>query len=189
MSWLVQLLSRATRAHWLRRRAPKQPREGRHPALVGRKRFDFYEGFELIERRAGAFAACLLAPVRAVENAVGGMDPTSEQAIALVGKTFGIGRTAACYRLKHVYRLGEVVHRAMLARGPVDWHNPETHPDRAPDEAGLRTGVLKDRALDALVAGKIDRVRCYEYLRLRFTEPLPAHPGLSDQQRQPLRRT
>lgn len=176
-------------------RDPTQPHATVSPyAAAGRtgklrrKRFDFYDGFDLVERRAGAFAACFLAPAQAVEKAVGRIDPTSEQAIALIGKTFGIGRMAACYRLKHVYRLGEIVHRAMLARGPVDWHNPEKHPDRAPDDAGLRTGVLKDRALDALAAGRIDRVRCYEYLRLRFTESLPAHPGLCDEHRQPLRK-
>jgi hypothetical protein len=120
---------------------------------------------------------------------VGHVDPTSEEAVSRVGKTFDIGRTTACYRLKHVYRLGDSTHRAMLARGAGDWRTGFNHPDRAPDDASLRTGILKERALDALAKGKIDRVRCHEYLNLRFTEWLPEHPGVGEEQRKPLRST
>jgi transcriptional regulator with XRE-family HTH domain len=154
-----------------------------------RKRFDLYNEFDLVERRAGAFAACFLAPRRAVLDCVGHRDPTSEDAIARVGETFGIGRIAACYRLKHVYSLSDATHRAMMARGPVDWTKPADHPDRGPGEVGLRAGVLRERALAALAQGHIDRARCHEYLDLPFTESLPAHGGLSDEQRKPLRKT
>ena len=178
-------------------RDPKQPRATLSPYAVAtgragprpRKRFEFYDGFDLVERRAGAFAACFLAPAEAVQTAVGHIDPTSEEAVSRVGKTFDIGRTTACYRLKHVYRLADATHRAMLARGPGDWRTAIEHPDRGPDDASLRTGILKERALDALARGKIDRVRCHEVLNLRFTEALPEHPGLSEEQRKPLRST
>jgi transcriptional regulator with XRE-family HTH domain len=158
-----------------------------HAGPRPRRRFEMYEGFDLVERRAGAFAAHFLAPSPAVRACVAHRDPTSEEAIASVGREFGIGRIAACYRLKHVYNLADSTHRAMVGRGHVDWYDAEARGDRAPAEVGLRTGVLRERALAALAAGKIDRTRCYEYLELPFTEPLPAHTGLDENLRRPLR--
>ncbi len=158
-----------------------------HSGQRPRKRFEMYEGFDLIERRAGAFAACFLAPQQAVRDRVGHRDPTSEAAIACVGREFGLGRIAACYRLKHVYRLADSTHRAMVGRGHVDWYDAVAQGDRGPAEVGLRAGVLRDRALAALGAGNIGRAQCYEYLELPFTEPLPAHEGLDAELKKPLR--
>jgi hypothetical protein len=64
---------------------------------------------------------------------------------------------------------------------------PATHKDRFSGVPGLRGGTLEDLALRALAAGRIDRVQARNYLRLPLTEPLPAHPLLSEEQRAPLR--
>ncbi|WP_437480093.1 XRE family transcriptional regulator [Sorangium sp. So ce1014] len=152
-----------------------------------RRRWNLFDGFERIERRASAFAACLLAPEEAVKAAVGTRDVTSEEAITRVGQTFGLGRTTAINRLQHVFGLSQEVRRAMAARSASHWPFID-HPDCVRGGIGLRDGVLRDLAIDALAAGKIDRVRVRGYLRLPLTEPLAEDARLTPEQRAPVRR-
>jgi transcriptional regulator with XRE-family HTH domain len=145
-----------------------------------------FEDFERIERRAGAFAVCLLAPENAVKQAVGTLDPVSEEAVALVGKTFGLGRTTAINRLQQVFRFGKEMRAVMIGRNRRSWRQWK-HPDQVSAGIGLRSGAAADLALDAFAQGRIDEIDVRDYLNLSLTEPLPEHPGLNDEQRAPLR--
>ncbi len=145
-----------------------------------------YDGFDRVERRARAFAACLLAPADAVRRVVGGMDETSEAAISAVGKRFGLGRTTAINRLQRVFNLSQYERQAMAARSASHWPSDE-HPDRAPDQVGLRRGPLGVLALRAYTQGLIDGVEVRRALGLPLTEPLPEYPGLTPERRRALR--
>jgi transcriptional regulator with XRE-family HTH domain len=150
-------------------------------------RWRLFDGFERIERRAGAFAACFLAPAPAVRDVVGARDVTSEDAIAAVGKTFGLGRTTAINRLQHVFGLSKQTRLGMEARSASHWPRWK-HKDHGPTRIGLRSGVVRDLALEAFAAGRIGRVRVREYLKLPLTEPLPEGGSLTAEQRAPVRR-
>lgn len=154
---------------------------------ASKPRWQLFEGFERVERRASAFAACFLAPKEAVRQLVGRLDVTSEEAIRTVGLTFGLGRTTAINRLQSVFGFGKQVRLTMEARSANHWANGG-HADRVEEGVGLRSGVLATLALEAFRRGLLDRVRVREYLRLPFTEPLPEGEGLSAEQRAPLRR-
>jgi transcriptional regulator with XRE-family HTH domain len=145
-----------------------------------------FEDFERIERRAGAFAVCLLAPENAVKQAVRALDPASEEAVALVGKTFGLGRTTAINRLQQVFRFSKEMRQFMIGRNRQSWRQWK-HPDQVSAGLGMRSGAVADLALEALAQGRIDEIDARCYLNIPLTEPLPEHPGLNDEQRAPLR--
>lgn len=171
----------------------REPGDGRftifspHGLREAKGRWRLFDGFDRIERRAGAFAACFLAPAAAVRRAVGQLDVTSEEAISAVGRGLGLGRTTAINRLQHVFGLSKQTRLAMEARSGSHWL-VENHVDQGPERIGLRSGVVQDLALDAFARGLLDRVRVREYLRLPFTEALPEHDALTTEQRAPLRR-
>ncbi|HRI71531.1 MAG TPA: ImmA/IrrE family metallo-endopeptidase, partial [Polyangium sp.] len=150
-------------------------------------RCNLFDGFDRIERRASAFSACLLAPDEAVRDIVGNGDPTSEIAIADIGREFGLGRTTAINRLCHVFRLSRQIRESMQQRSAQHWTKTE-HSDWAPDTLGLRSGILTELACLAFADGHINALRAREFLRLPLTEPLPAHSRLKVEQRAPLRR-
>jgi hypothetical protein len=153
---------------------------------ASKQRWQLFEGFERIERRASAFAACFLAPSEGVRRLVGHLDVTSEEAIQKVGLTFGLGRTTAINRLQSVFGFGPQVRRTMAARSANHWASGE-HPDLVKEGVGLRSGVFATLAFAAFRRGLLDRVRVREYLRRRFTDPLPEGEGLSAEQRAPVR--
>lgn len=171
----------ALREHAARPRAPRK-----HAS-----RWHVYDGFERIEQRANAFAACLLAPADAVKQTVGERDPTSEDAIALVGETFGLGRLTAINRLQHVFRFGKQVRQSMVSRSAQSWQRwlQWQHLDQVRTGIGLRAGTMADLALEAFRRELIDSVQVRGYLNLSLTEWLPEHPGLDDARRAPLRRS
>ena len=157
-------------------------------ALRGmRQRWQMFEGFDRLELRAGAFAACLLAPAESVQRLVGKRDVTAEETISLVGKTFGLGRKTAIFRLKHVFRLSQQTYLAMVARSADHWRRSHSE-DRVRGPVGLRAGAVEQLALEAFAQGRLDRVSVREHLRLPLSEPLPDHPRLSALQRAPVRR-
>ncbi len=143
------------------------------------RRWRLYDEFESIERRARAFAACLLAPSAAVARIVGHHDPTSEEAIVRVGREFGIGRTVAINRLATVFRFGKPTRAALLGRAAQHWYEPD-HPDRVVDGVGLRAGVLRHLTERAFCAGRVDAVRARDFLRIPLTEPLPSDWHVDD---------
>jgi transcriptional regulator with XRE-family HTH domain/Zn-dependent peptidase ImmA (M78 family) len=145
-----------------------------------------FQDFERIERRASAFAVCLLAPENAVKQAVGTLDPTSEDAVALVGKTFGLGRTTAINRLQQVFRFRKEMRAAMIGRNRRSWRQWK-HPDQVSASVGMRSGAVADLALEALAQDRIDEIDARSYLNLLLTDSLPEYPGLNDEQRAPLR--
>ncbi len=158
-----------------------------HMLRSDRPQCSLFDGFDRIERRASAFSACLLAPDEAVRNIVGTGDPTSGIAIADVGREFGLGRTTALNRLCRVFRLSRQIREGMLQRSVQHWTRAE-HPDWAPDTIGLRSGIITELACQAFADKHIDALRVREFLRLPLTEPLPAHPRLTPNLREPLRR-
>ena len=158
-----------------------------HGTRAASGRWRLFDGFEKIERRAGAFAACFLAPAEAVRRIVGARDVTSEDAISTVGQAFGLGRTTAINRLQHVFGLSKQTRLSMEARSPTHWP-VWAHRDSRHEHVGLRSGIVRDLALEAFAAGKLSRVRVREYLRLPLTEPLPEHDALTAEQREPVRR-
>jgi hypothetical protein len=169
--------------------ATLSPQRAREEGItsVRMRRLELFEGFDLIERRANAFAAHFLAPTVAVRQVVGDADPASEEAIARIGSTFGVGRITAVNRLAQVFGLSQSSRRFMILRAARHWNPEAVHPD-ATVTVGLRAGVLQDAAMSAFAEGKIDAVRVREHLRLPFTEPLPEHPLVTDAQRRPLRK-
>ncbi|MCC6554056.1 MAG: ImmA/IrrE family metallo-endopeptidase [Polyangiaceae bacterium] len=141
---------------------------------------------EHAERRANAFAACLLAPDEGVRALVNGLGPTTEEAVTAVCQHYQIGRTTAINRLHGVYDLSRQERLFMLTRASgADL--PSEHPDRVEPAQSLRSDHLQDLALRALGAGRISRTRARAYLRLRPTERLPEHPSLDEAARAPLR--
>lgn len=148
-------------------------------------RYRLFDGFDEIESRANAFAACLLAPDAGVRRAAAGSTPTSEAAIAGVATAFGLGRVAAINRLRDVFKLRKETRDSMMSRAGDTW-SPEAHPDIV-EHVGIRAGEIRSLTLEALAAHRIDALRARELLGLPLTEPIPEWPGLSEQDRQPLR--
>ncbi|MDI1434263.1 XRE family transcriptional regulator [Polyangium sorediatum] len=150
------------------------------------RRFQLFDDFESIERRASAFAAYFLAPPEGVRQLVGRTDATSEEAIVAVSHHYGVGRETAINVLKNVYRLPPDARRVMLTRRYTP-PTPSDHPDVHRGAIGLRAGALQDLVLRALARGAIDSVTARDYLGLGLTDDLPPHPELDDAQRAPLR--
>ena len=148
-------------------------------------RWNLFEGFEDIESRADAFAACFLAPRRGVQRAVAGIPPASEQAIRRVGKKYGVGRTVAINRLCDVFRLGFAERSSLASRRPW-WPAEGFERDCAEeDEIGLRRGTLRRKALQAYCEGAIDAVEVRELLRVALTEELD-EPSVPKSRRAPV---
>lgn len=133
-----------------------------------------------VERRARAFAACLLAPTDGVRRRVGQTDPTSEAAIALVGAGFGVGRTLAINRLQHLYKLTDDQRLTMESRygsAMAASYEVDLAADTPPDRAGMRGGELLALTEQALRAG-IPASRARRMLGLGPSDALP-FPELS----------
>lgn len=131
-----------------------------------------FPGFEEIEQRARAFAACFLAPTEGVKTTVKNEDPTSEQAIRAVGETFGVGRLVAINRLGHVYRLSAEERRSMTMRAGEPYQ-ADFAGDSVEDPIGMRGGVLLGLVGEALRRRAIGAQRARRMLGLKATEPLP----------------
>jgi Zn-dependent peptidase ImmA (M78 family)/transcriptional regulator with XRE-family HTH domain len=132
-----------------------------------------------VERRARAFAACLLAPTDGVRRRVGQIDATSEAAIAIVGAAFGVGRTLAINRLQHIYTLTDDQRVTMESRygsAMATSYEVDLAADTPPPDPGMRGGELLALAEQALNAGApASRIR--RVLGLGPTDTLP-FPGL-----------
>lgn len=155
-----------------------------------RSRWYFSDEFERIEQRANAFAAYFLAPRESVISVSKGLNPTSETAIVAVAREHGVGRETAINLLKNVHGLSNADRAEMANRphAPIYNADPEGRfPEPTDVRAGLRSGVFQDVVLRALGTGKIDREMARDYLRRPLTEPLPAHPALTEELRAPLR--
>ncbi len=143
-----------------------------------RGRPPLFDGFDLVEARANAFAAHLLAPDAGVVATVADDDPTSEQAITKVCRAFGVGRTVAIYRLCHVFSLGPQARSNMESRGRGEPHDCLHADVVASEDVGLRAGLLRVAVLRALASGELDAVAARVALRLPLTEPLPQLDGV-----------
>ena len=139
--------------------------------------------YDRSEIRADAFAACFLAPAPAVRALVRGA-PSDEANVVTVARVFGIGRVVAINRIAATFELADGVRDAMEMRAPGRWQHEL--PEQLPP-TGLRSGVLVEPTLAALVAGKIDRVRARSILGVPLTEPLPARPGVPAELLAPVR--
>ena len=151
-----------------------------------RKRIQPFADFDAIERRANAFAACLLAPQEGIMRLMDEQDPTSEQAIGDICRHFGVGRTTAINRLQDTYNLSEGTRLAMERRMPL-FTMPPDHPDKIQQQIGLRSGILKDLVHEALQQGRIDGLAARMHLCLPLTEPLPFHDLNPPSLRAPMR--
>lgn len=154
----------------------------------GNPRWSLFDDYERIQRRAQAFAACLLAPAEGIRRIIGARDPTSEEGVSAIAETFGLGRMAAITRLQHVFRISSKKRAAMETRGASRWAFGE-HRDQVRGGIGLRCGAVAELALEAFASGFLSRVQVREYLGLPFTEPLPEHAKLTADQRAPIRST
>jgi Zn-dependent peptidase ImmA (M78 family) len=143
-----------------------------------------FPGFEEIEQRARAFAACFLAPAEGVRATVGSEDPTSEEAIRSVGATFGVGRVVAINRLYHVFRLSDDERHHMDARAGQPYH-ADFSGDDVDEPLGFRGGALLALTHEALQQDKITAVRARKVLGLTVADPLP-FPDLDEARREPL---
>jgi Zn-dependent peptidase ImmA (M78 family)/transcriptional regulator with XRE-family HTH domain len=144
-----------------------------HRALVsphGRAESDLR--LESVERNARAFAACFLAPADGVRRAVASTDPTSEEAIRIVGSTFGVGRTVAINRLKHVLRLSDEQRQAMEMR-PGGSYDGDFEGDSVHEPLGYRGGALFGLVHDAVRAKKISGTRARRLIGLTPADALP----------------
>lgn len=146
-------------------------------------------GFHLVERRARAFAACLLAPEAGVRRAIDGLAPTAPEAVTAVCETLWVGWSTAVARLEQTFHLGAVWRSTMVERGMRRWQPGRrgAHPDEVHDRIGLRSGILESLALQACAAGRVSKTRVRQHLGLLLTDPLPEHAGLTEAHRAPLR--
>ncbi len=138
-------------------------------------RWRFFEGFADIEVQADAFAACFLAPAESVRAAVVAVDPTTEEAIGIVGARFGVGRTVAINRLQAAFRFSDAQRLQIEARPSSEWiaYEADFEGDRIGAQLGLRHGELVPLVSEALRLGRIDKVRAWAMLDTPLTEPLP----------------
>ena len=155
------------------RRALLSPNRPPPSAPRGGSRWQLFSGFLDMEAHADAFAACFLAPAAGVRAVVGSRDPSSEEAIGLVGARFGVGRTVAINRLQHSFVLSRELRFAMDTRSPLVYSAAGFEDDRVDEGIGLRAGVLVQLARTALERALIGRSRCREYLGRSAAEPLP----------------
>ncbi|MDC0748108.1 helix-turn-helix domain-containing protein [Polyangium mundeleinium] len=126
-----------------------------------------------IERNANAFAACLLAPTDGVRMLVGRIDPTSEDAICVVGEHFGVGRTVAINRLQVVFNLTDVQRASMEYGRQPRYYNADFNADAAPGELGLRGEPFRSLVAAGVESGKLTPYRARSILGIAQTEPLP----------------
>jgi len=141
-----------------------------------------------LEKTARAFQGCFLAPTEGIRRIIGHEDPSSENAIALVGKTYGVGRTLAINRLRDVFHLAAHTRSAMEARASssaVIDYDVIYDRDLPPPLASLRGGPLLERVEKALERGLIPVSRAHRYLDIPVTAPLPL-PELPHSIRRPL---
>jgi Zn-dependent peptidase ImmA (M78 family)/transcriptional regulator with XRE-family HTH domain len=127
---------------------------------------------EHVEQDARAFAACFLAPADGVRRAVAPMDPSSEEAIRIVGSTFGVGRTVAINRLQHVFRLSDEQRKAMEMRAGLPYEG-DFEGDAVTEPLGYRGGVLFSLVHEALQKGKLNGTRARRLLALTPADALP----------------
>ncbi len=133
---------------------------------------------------AGAFAACFLAPAEGVRRAVAATEPTSEEAIRIVGSTFGVGRTVAINRLQHVFGLSDDQRQAMETRAGKQYEG-RFEGDSIEEPLGYRGGALFTLVREALVAGKLGGTRARRLLGLTPADELP-FADVDDDLRAPL---
>ena len=150
------------------------------------------EHFEGIEARANAFAGDLLAPTEGVRRLIGASDPGTLAAIRQVCVYYMVGPTTALNRLQNTFGLSreqrrhlETQVRLAAAAGGADVL-PRSHPDAVADGAQLRDAEFVATVLRAMARGHIDGITAREYLQLRLSDPLPAHPELESSRRTPL---
>ncbi|HEU4533392.1 MAG TPA: XRE family transcriptional regulator, partial [Polyangiaceae bacterium] len=131
-----------------RRRFLFSPYRGESSRGARRARVHLPSELETAERRANAFAAHFLAPPEGVKLAVGGLVPTSTDAVNAVCRRFQIGRETAVNQLTNTYGLSKEERHGLLSR-PASDVLPREHPDAAP-RPGLRAGRLHDLVARAL---------------------------------------
>lgn len=139
---------------------------------------------EQVEQVARAFAACFLAPAEGVRRHVAAMDPASEEAIRIVGGTFGVGRTVAINRLQHVFKLSDEQRKAMETRVALPYEG-RFEGDSVDEPLGYRGGALYCLVREALQNGNIDGLRARRLLGLTPADALP-YMDLGEALRAPL---
>ena len=125
-----------------------------------------------LETVARAYAACLLAPTEGVKSTVGSVDPTSEEAICLVGEKYGVGRKVVINRLGRVFKLKEDTHRAMTDRSPMRYA-ANFSGDRVEEVDGFRGDPLRSLVGRALKEQLLRPAQARRLLGLSGAEALP----------------
>lgn len=134
------------------------------------------QALEELERTAKAFAAHLLVPTDGMKSAVGSRDPTSEDAIGVVGAKFGVGRELAVNRLEQAFSLSETQRYHMRYRyesNAAERYQADFTRDQPPERSGLRGEPLLGLVHRALKLGRIPPSRARRILGVSVTEPLP----------------
>jgi transcriptional regulator with XRE-family HTH domain/Zn-dependent peptidase ImmA (M78 family) len=150
-------------------------REGSRGAQ-GQRHYPLSDALERMERRANAFAAYFLTPAKAVRRLVSQNDATSEHAISLLCQQFSIGRVTAINQLHNVWSLSKQERARMLDRAG-EQVLPSEHPDaNVPSGRAPRCATLIAWVDDALAHGWIGKVRAYDYLGLKLSEPRAGQP-------------
>jgi len=129
-------------------------------------------GIDHLEQIARAFAACLLVPTAGVRGTVAGRDPTSEDAITAVGRTYGVGRTLAINRLQQVFGLRGSQRLEMDLRIPRKYDG-DFSADAPPLPNGFRGQPLLGLLRRAVAEQRIGAARARRMLALGPTDPLP----------------
>jgi Zn-dependent peptidase ImmA (M78 family) len=127
---------------------------------------------EDLERTAKAFAAHLLVPTSRIKLVVGSKDPTSEDAIGVVGETFGVGRQLVINRLQQVFGFSEEQRLRMEKRTAVRYRADFSR-DEPPERSGLRGEPIFGLVHQALEQGCIPPSRARRILGLSPAEALP----------------
>ena len=145
----------------------------------GAQRWQLFDEYLDMEKRANAFAAHFLAPVQSVKAAVAasGCPPASGEAAQLASSTFGVSYETSVNLLWRAYALSHDT-RDRLLRLPKD-HNSSFDYDELLPSRGLFEGQLRGLALRAYAAGKLGQVEVRRLLEIPMDCELPQSRSVS----------
>ncbi len=133
---------------------------------------------EAREQEANAFAAAFLVPGYALRQLFQGQRHDTPGAVKRVSQRFGVGRKVAVNRVVDTFELSSARRQSLLQTGE-EWVADFSDDEVRPSECGLQQGVLRARALEALVAARITRTRARSVLGIPDDQPIE-DAGLTD---------
>ncbi len=143
-----------------------------------KKRWELFESYPAMEKRANAFAAAFLAPREAIEALLveHGFAQNPVEGIDLVSGWFGVSNEMVVNQLASLYQWSNEWRQDVLERASRQYSGSFEY-DELPSARGLFTGALQALTLSALDEGIISAVEARRYLDIPLTQALPEGRG------------